>query len=247
MATISSSNFFAHRMLTDQGACTHEHNPDTWEDTGDAENGPHLTGGPAFDRYYTDSHEIIIDQSGLIVHSSEIDWNWFRFAEEAEASGEDRNLDSTWNYQRKRGAGEDWIVVMHDEDGAWYACWGGTGWTQQDDDRGYFHQARALQLADAFNATPHDMLTGRASVRAILPGIHYYKGFAALCRYWTRAELKKHDETSGFTGIGASQEPGWYWDEIDTDDLVPLGALCGPYASEIEARDKWLEMAKRVV
>jgi hypothetical protein len=245
MASLASSNFFAHRMLTDQGACTHEHNPDSFEDDGDGESGPHLTGGPAFDRYYSESHELIIDEHGMLVHTSEIDWNWFRFLEEVEASNADRNLDSTWNYQRKRGAGEDWIVIMRDEDGPWFACWGGVGWTEDAGERGYFQQARALQIAEAFNTRPHDMLTSKASVRAILPGIHYYKGFAVLCRYWTTAELKKIDETLPETG--SSQAPGWYWDEIDSDDLVPCGAPCGPYASEIEARDKWLEMARKVV
>jgi len=36
----------------------------TWEDTGDAENGPHLDGGPTFDQYTAADHYVYIDENG---------------------------------------------------------------------------------------------------------------------------------------------------------------------------------------
>lgn len=78
--TLSHSNTWLHLMLTDQGAFVHEHIPDSFEDVGDAENGPELIGGPAFDRYSGDSHEFIVDGTGTIVASYPIDWDqerWF--------------------------------------------------------------------------------------------------------------------------------------------------------------------------
>jgi hypothetical protein len=42
--------------------------PDSFEDTGDGESGPHLTGGPAFDEYESADERIIIDESGHCAH-----------------------------------------------------------------------------------------------------------------------------------------------------------------------------------
>lgn len=72
-------------MLTDQGAATHTYHPEDFEDDGDAENGPHLTGGPAWSEYTTESHMIVIDHTGLIVHQEVINWaleRWIMDAEE---------------------------------------------------------------------------------------------------------------------------------------------------------------------
>jgi hypothetical protein len=56
----------AHDFLTDEGAYFHEHVPESWEEEGNTDNGPRLVGGPAFDVYSGDSHQIII-QGGVIV------------------------------------------------------------------------------------------------------------------------------------------------------------------------------------
>lgn len=65
----------AHDFLTDEGAYVHEHVPESWYDGSDPENGPEdLQGGPAFDVYSGDSHDIFI-QDGLIVHMSLRDFN----------------------------------------------------------------------------------------------------------------------------------------------------------------------------
>lgn len=40
-----------HAFLTDAGF-GYSHHEASWEDVGDAENGPELTGGPAFDEYF---------------------------------------------------------------------------------------------------------------------------------------------------------------------------------------------------
>jgi hypothetical protein len=82
MTTLSHSNRWLHDMLTDQGACSHEHQPDSWEDTGDAETGPILEGGPAFDIYTSESHTFIIDATGTVVDSELIEWDMWRFCEE---------------------------------------------------------------------------------------------------------------------------------------------------------------------
>lgn len=82
MTTLSHTNQWLHNMLTDQGAVTHEHEPESWEDDGDGESGPHITGGPAFDRYTSESHCFIINASGTIVDSEPIDWAMWRFCEE---------------------------------------------------------------------------------------------------------------------------------------------------------------------
>lgn len=81
----SHRNEFAHQMLTDEGACSHEHFRESWEDDGDAENGPSLSGGPAFDVYTTESHSIVITGDGLIADSQVIDWDEYRFFAQLEA------------------------------------------------------------------------------------------------------------------------------------------------------------------
>lgn len=45
--------------------CTHE--PASWCDDGDVENGPHLSGGPAYDEWRRDNHIIIVCE-GEVVH-----------------------------------------------------------------------------------------------------------------------------------------------------------------------------------
>jgi hypothetical protein len=67
-------NPVAHTLLTDQGAYVHTHFDDTFEDVGDAENGPELTGGPAFDEYSGESHYLIIDHTTTFVHQQERDF-----------------------------------------------------------------------------------------------------------------------------------------------------------------------------
>ena len=66
-------NDFAHRMLTDEGSYTHEHAEESFEDVGFS-SGPELIGGPAYDGYYGDSHVLVIDASGCIVHSEPRDF-----------------------------------------------------------------------------------------------------------------------------------------------------------------------------
>jgi hypothetical protein len=39
---------------------TKTHVPDSWQDVGDAENGPRLTGGPAYDDWSKDDHHIYV-------------------------------------------------------------------------------------------------------------------------------------------------------------------------------------------
>ncbi len=68
-----------HKLLTDQGVCTHEHTEDDFDD-GDPENGPGSGGHEAFDVYSCDSHDIIV-QRGLIVDMQIIDWDEMRFFE----------------------------------------------------------------------------------------------------------------------------------------------------------------------
>jgi hypothetical protein len=73
MQTIAHKNTFAHCMLTDQGCFVHTHAEADFDD-GDPENGPGTVGYPAFDVYEGDSHDLVIDQTGLIVHAEPIDW-----------------------------------------------------------------------------------------------------------------------------------------------------------------------------
>jgi hypothetical protein len=246
MTTLSHSNFFAHRMLTDQGAYTHEHYPESFEDVGDAESGPQLTGGPAYDRYAGESHEIIIDYSGMIRHCVEIDWNWERFLADA---GELASPDDGAEYIRKRASGEDWQVTFTDEDGKWFACWGGTGWTdERAEDVGFFTMIRASQIAYRFNHHAR-YPCGPARIKAVAPGIHHYKSFAVQCRYWTHAELVKIDQELSWNRSGAShsQAPGFYFDEVDDETGAAAGTPTGPYASELEAYGAWRKMAEKVI
>ncbi len=56
-------NTFAHNALLQSGY-THEHHNATWEDVGDAENGPKLDGGPACDVYASETEYVVIDEDG---------------------------------------------------------------------------------------------------------------------------------------------------------------------------------------
>jgi hypothetical protein len=73
LPTLSHTNYRLHVLLTDQGACIHEHHEADFDD-GDAENGPGSDGHPAWDEYTSESHFIVVDHTGLIVHSEPIDW-----------------------------------------------------------------------------------------------------------------------------------------------------------------------------
>lgn len=165
MTTICHDNFKLHALLTDQGAYIHEHNPATWEDDGDAENGPCLHGGPAFDRYSGDSHEFIVDSSGEIVCTMHIDWDEYRWFE---ALPDAHEQEDDIQYERPRGVGEDYIVTHCDEDGPWFACHD-YGWTDSKKERGYFTLIHAQQIAEKHNKTLHDAITGRALVVALSP------------------------------------------------------------------------------
>ena len=52
-----------HHHLLELGF-VHVHHEADWEDGGDAENGPKLEGGPAFDDYYADTDSIYINHDG---------------------------------------------------------------------------------------------------------------------------------------------------------------------------------------
>jgi len=81
MTTLSHKNLTAHNFLTDQGACVHLHHEA--EHGGDAENGPGKV-FPAWDEYDSESHFIVIDDSGLIVHTEMIDWDLLAWLEDRE-------------------------------------------------------------------------------------------------------------------------------------------------------------------
>jgi hypothetical protein len=49
-------------------------------------------------------------------------------------------------------------------------------------------------------------------------------------RYTTK-ELKAIDEVLDLGDTGASQKPGWYWQEVDDAGEIETGP-CGPYKSE---------------
>lgn len=53
----------AHHHLIDLGF-SHVHVDASWEDTGDAENGPRLSGGPAYDEYTLDDMTVYIAEDG---------------------------------------------------------------------------------------------------------------------------------------------------------------------------------------
>lgn len=164
MTTLSHSNLRLHHLLTDQGACVHVHYPESFEDVGDAENGPELVGGPAYDEYSCDSHSFIVDGTGQIVFSSAIDWDFERFAAGmADAAGEGVMEDPHDLYVPKRGAGEDFAVKVRDEDGNWYAQ-RGSCWTSDSREAHCFSHAQAEQIAASFDNYPHDRIVGRAQV-----------------------------------------------------------------------------------
>jgi hypothetical protein len=55
--------------------------PDSFEDDGDGESGPHLTGGPAFDEYEDATERVIIDEKGHAVHRELRDLEMEKFIE----------------------------------------------------------------------------------------------------------------------------------------------------------------------
>ncbi len=61
-----------HQCLTELGF-THTHHMEDFEDDGDGESGPHLTGGPAFDEYEDASERIIVDHHGMVVSREDRD------------------------------------------------------------------------------------------------------------------------------------------------------------------------------
>jgi hypothetical protein len=56
-------NQVAHDFLLEQGY-THHHEKATWEEVGDAENGPKVDGGPACDVYGDKKDYVIVDENG---------------------------------------------------------------------------------------------------------------------------------------------------------------------------------------
>ena len=72
--------------------------------------------------------------------------------------------------------------------------------------------------------------------------IYNYKGYQFLVRLYSHEELVKIDERLPHTG--ASQEEGFYWEEIDGDG-EPMGAPSGPYASAAEAAIEFEKIADR--
>lgn len=58
-----------HDNLLDHGF-RHNRVEESWEECGDAENGPQLDGGPAYDEYMSNDSYIIIDHEGHFVHHS---------------------------------------------------------------------------------------------------------------------------------------------------------------------------------
>lgn len=165
MTTLSHSNFQLHRFLTDQGAFIHTHHPEDFEDTGDGESGPHLSGHPAYDEYAGESHTIFVDSTGLIQHSELIDWHWCNWVDQMiEERGEDR--DEWPIYIPPRRAGEDWQVSIRDEDGRWWMQ-RGQCWTSDRKEAHFFSLFDASQRAARFNErTRNDTswLTSRAVV-----------------------------------------------------------------------------------
>ena len=69
----------AHHHLLELGY-VHTHNEADWEDDGDAESGPHLSGGPAYDEYYVPGHSIYVEENGTI-HQETRDPDEDRFIE----------------------------------------------------------------------------------------------------------------------------------------------------------------------
>jgi hypothetical protein len=159
--TLSHGNFALHRLLTDQGACVHQHYADSFEDTGDAESGPCLEGGPAYDEYRSESHYMIVDASGDIVHQSLIDWDMERFVDQMTSSGVDEyDIDQ---YVPQRRTGEDFTVKYRDEDGNWFEQ-RGSCWTSDPRESHPLTRSEAEQRAHAFNTASHDRIVGRASI-----------------------------------------------------------------------------------
>jgi len=59
------ANLDAHDHMIALGA-RHTHYDADWEDTGDAESGPMLRGGPAYDEYEFDEFRVYIDHEGHV-------------------------------------------------------------------------------------------------------------------------------------------------------------------------------------
>lgn len=56
-----------HAALLAEGFAFTPHEAD-FEDDGDGESGPHLTGGPAWDEYESDDERIVVAHNGAVVH-----------------------------------------------------------------------------------------------------------------------------------------------------------------------------------
>lgn len=70
-----------------------------------------------------------------------------------------------------------------------------------------------------------------------------YRGCEANIRFYTQEELIKIDQALPETG--ASQEPGYYHDDIE--DGEESGTPCGPYSSETEAFAAWVAVIDMVL
>ena len=57
-------------------------------------------------------------------------------------------------------------------------------------------------------------------------------------RFYTTTELKKIDENLPETG--ASQEPGFYYDEVDDEE--EMGAPCGPHPTQEAAIEECVKI-----
>ena len=60
----------------------YHHVEESFEDDGNAESGPHLSGYPAYDEYRNDEEYLIIDYFGHFVHREKRDLEFEKFLEE---------------------------------------------------------------------------------------------------------------------------------------------------------------------
>lgn len=75
--------------------------------------------------------------------------------------------------------------------------------------------------------------------------IYRHKSFYASVRHYTTAQLQKID--ADLPETGASQKPGYYWDECDKGGRDKVGAPSGPYPTEEKALQAWVNMVDQVV
>ena len=71
----------AHTFLTDEGAYVHDHIEAEWDD-GDAESGPGCGGHPAFDMYSGDSHDIVLNEKGIMLDLQPRDFDFEAYCQE---------------------------------------------------------------------------------------------------------------------------------------------------------------------